>query len=57
MNTERMEQILLDEVNVEESFLNGAICVGGYNRETMERVLFYMRGYRTFEQYLDIEEE
>lgn len=48
----------LEEMGIATTeFIDGAICVGGYNDETAERVLFYHTGYRTFEQYEECEEE
>lgn len=54
---EEMEQILLDYAICSTEFLDGAICAGGYNEDTMERVLFYKTGLRHFDQLLEEMEE
>ena len=56
-SVEEMESILLDYGICTEEFLDGAICVGGLNRETMERVLFYHTGYRDFPTFVEDEIE
>lgn len=38
-------------------FISGAVCVGGYTMKTLERVLEYNTGYRTFESYIQNEME
>lgn len=56
--TEDMEQMLLDYGICSEEFLEGAICAGGYNQDTMERVLSYKTALRYFDQLLEeLEEE
>lgn len=59
MTTEQKFEIL-EEIacgNLElESFIDGAVCVGGYSDEVAERILFYWTGWRTFEGYLESEE-
>lgn len=53
-----MADILIEYGICSEDFVLGAICVGGRNVETMERVLFYNTGYRHFDRLLeDLEEE
>ena len=56
-SVEEMESILLDYSICTEDFLDGAICVGGLNRETMERVLLYHTGYRDFTMFVENEIE
>ena len=57
LTTEEMEQFLIDYGICSEDFLDGAICVGGVNRETFERVLFYHTGYRDFPTFIESELE
>lgn len=57
LTEEEMEQFLIDYGICTEEFLNGAICVGGFNHETLERVLFYNTGYRDFPQFIESELE
>lgn len=53
-----MEDILIEYGICSEEFAEGAICVGGWNEETMQRILFYKTGYRYFDQLLEeLEEE
>lgn len=52
-----MEDILIEYGICSEEFVDGAVCVGGWNEETMERVLFYKTGYRNFDQLLEELEE
>lgn len=47
----------LEEIGVDEQFINGAIAVGGYNEETLNRVLEYTTGYHSMEQYIECELE
>ena len=49
---EEMYDMLADYVGVSEEALHVACAVGGCNEETMERVLFYFTGWRSFEGYL-----
>lgn len=53
-----MEDILIEYGICSEEFVYGAVCVGGWNVETMKRILFYKTGYRNFDQLLEeLEEE
>lgn len=56
-SVEEMESILLDYAICTEDFLDGAICVGGFNRETMQRVLEYHTGYKNFTRFIEDETE
>lgn len=57
LTVQDMEDLLLDLHICTEDFLDGAVCVGGYNRETMERVLEYYTAYRSFESFIEFELE
>ena len=58
MEWNEMYDVLAEIVGVGEEALSVACAVGGCNEETMERVLFYYTGFRTFEGWLEeIEEE
>ena len=52
ITVEDMEELLIDSPVCSGEFLDGAVCVGGYNRETMERVLYYCTGFRFFEDFI-----
>lgn len=49
---EEMYEILLDYCITTEEALGVACAVGGCNEETMERVLFYFTGWKSFEGWL-----
>lgn len=42
---------------VQEQTLTIVTSINGYSLDTLEDVLFAHTGYRTFEQYLDLEED
>lgn len=50
-----MYNFLTDVLGISEDYINGAICVGGYNEETFIRVLEYTQGYHSFEQFIECE--
>lgn len=56
MEREEMFNIL-ENFGISEDFISGAICMGGYNKETAERILYYCFGYSSFEQFLEENEE
>ena len=47
-----MYEMLAEYVGVSEEALGVACAIGGCNEETMERVLFYYTGWKSFEGYL-----
>lgn len=51
------EEILIDYAGASIDFLKGAYCVGGFNQETQERMLYYLTGYRHFETFVESEIE
>lgn len=53
MTIQEMFDILRVYEIANEDFIDGAVCVGGYNEETAERILFYHTGWRTFEGFLE----
>lgn len=58
MDWQEMYDILHEYVGVSEEALEIACAIGGCNEETMERVLFYKTGWRTFEGWLgDLEDD
>ena len=58
MDWEEMYDILRDVLDVSEEALGIACAVGGCNEETMERVLFYLTGWKSFEGFLgELEED
>ena len=57
MTTEEMFDTLETYEIANDDFIEGAICMGGYNKETAERILFYFTGWRTFEGFLEDLEE
>ena len=58
MDWEEMYDVLRDVLGVSEEALGIACAVGGCNEETMERVLFYLTGWKSFEGFLgELEED
>ena len=58
MDWQEMYDILDEVLGISEEALEIACAIGGCNEETMERVLFYKTGWRTFEGFLgDLNEE
>lgn len=58
MDWQEMYDILVDYGVVTQDALDLAAAIGGCNEETMERVLFYYTGWRSFEGWLgEVEEE
>lgn len=55
MKVHEMYDFLLDNDICNESFLNGAIMMGGFCEDTLKCVLYYHTGYRDFEQYIECE--
>lgn len=49
---QEMYEMLAEYVGVSEEALGVACAIGGCNEETMERVLFYYTGWKSFEGYL-----
>jgi len=50
---EEMFDMLIEYLGVSEEALQLACAIGGCNEETMERVLFYYTGWRSFEGFLN----
>ena len=57
MSYEEMYDLLADVLGVDEDALDLAFAVGGCNEETAERILFYLTGFRTFNNWLEEFEE
>jgi hypothetical protein len=50
MTNDEMYDYLTDECGVSTETLSVVTSINGYNRETMEDILYVVTGYRTFEQ-------
>lgn len=50
---DEMYEILRSYLLVPDDALELAIAIGGFNTETLERILFYYTGYRTFDGYME----
>ena len=50
---DKMYDILRDYLLLPDESLELAIAIGGFNTETLERILFYYTGYRTFDRYME----
>ena len=50
---DEMYDILRDYLLLPDESLELAIAIGGFNTETLERILFYYTGYRTFDGYME----
>ena len=59
LTVDEMYDILKDYCGVSEEFISGAIAIGGFTKETMDRVAYYKSGYQTVEDLLNaiVEEE
>ena len=58
MEWEEMYDYLADALCIDTEALDLAFAIGGCNKETAERILFYYTGWRTFEGWLgQLEEE
>lgn len=57
MNLERYENQLIEELGVNEEVVNALVAINGYNLETLEDLLYYYTGYRTFDQLEKMEVE
>lgn len=55
MNLEKYEEQLIEEIGVNEEVINVLVAINGYNLETLENLLFYYTGYRTFDQLEELE--
>lgn len=47
---DKLWDILTEQVGVSEETLSITTSINGYNKETLEAVLFATTGYRSFEQ-------
>ena len=56
---DEMYDILTNCCGVSEEFISGAIAIGGFTKETMDKVAYYKSGYQTVEDWLNaiVEEE
>lgn len=50
---DEMYDILRDYLLLPDESLELATAIGGFNTETLERILFYYTGYRTFDGYME----
>lgn len=50
-DTDEMFAMLENHKIATDDFISGAICMGGYNSETAEQILYYHTGWRTFESW------
>lgn len=55
MNLEKEEKYLIEEVGVSEEVINCLVAINGYSLETLEDILYYYTGYRTFDQLEEME--
>lgn len=46
----KYEDILINSLGISEDVVNFATSTYGYNVETLENILYYFTGYRTFDQ-------
>lgn len=53
MSFEEMYDCLVDCIGVNEDALDLAFSIGGCNKETAERILFYYTGWNNFDGYMD----
>lgn len=55
MNLEKEEKYLIENVGVNKEIINCLVAINGYSLETLENILYYYTGYRTFDQLEEIE--
>lgn len=55
MNLEKQEKYLIEEIGVNEEVVNCLVAINGYSLETLENILYYYTGYRTFNQLEELE--
>lgn len=54
-NIERMESILTDYICVDEEVIKVVEGINGISEETLNDILYYYTGYRSFDQLEDVE--
>jgi hypothetical protein len=57
MTNDEMYDYLTDVCGVSTETLSVVTSINGYNRETMEDILYVVTGYRTFEQAKGVTDE
>lgn len=57
MTVNEMFKFLIENEIASQDFINGAVCIGGRNRKTVETILSYCEGWEDFVECLDEEEE
>ena len=48
-----MYDILIDYLQVSDESLRLATAIGGFNTETLESILYYYTGWRTFDGFME----
>ena len=57
MSLEDYSDYLIDNVGVNEEVINCMTAVDGYNKNTLNNILYYYTGYRDLEQYTSSEDK
>ena len=58
ITVEDLYNALVEICGVSEEFINGAVAVGGFTKETMNTVAYYKSGYQTVDNWVnDITDE
>lgn len=56
MSLEDYNNYLVNNVGVNEEVINCITGINGYNKKTLDSVLYYYTGYRDLEQFLECED-
>lgn len=56
MNLEDYSNYLINNIGVNEEVINCITSINGYNKNTLDDVLYYYTNYRDLEQYTECED-
>lgn len=51
MSLEEKMYYVFEYLNTNREFVNGAVMMGGWNINTVNRIIYYETGYQTFEDW------
>lgn len=56
MNLEEYTEYLIEFLGIDEKVISCVTSINGYNKNTLNNILYYYTGYRDLEQYLECED-
>lgn len=56
MSLEDYNNYLINNLGISEEVINCITSINGYNKNTLDSILYYYTGYRDLEQYLECED-